>query len=428
MSELVVRIKYSPHTKQRYFHDSKHKFRALVGGVGSGKSLGGVMEVLKMAVQYPGSSWAIVAPSYRMLKDATLQSFEEFCPKELIAQHIRGEKKFILVNGSEIWYRSADDPESLRGPNLHGFFMDEAALCRRNAWLIMIGRIRRKGAPNCAWVATTPKGFNWVYQLFVKDQNPDYSVVYATSYENPHLPPDFADSLKRSYSGTFYEQEVLGQFRAHEGVVYREFNRAVHEVSLVSRKEAYVSANHFIGGIDWGYANPMVALVIALDGDQRLHIAEEVYRSRMTIEEFSDRIHEAESRVKERLGLETISVSYFADPSDVGLGTGSLADQLRQRGHVIQKANNTVMTGINAVMSRLHDAGDGLPRLFVDPCCVHTLAEFEQYSFEDPDDSKPSRDKPVKQNDHAMDSMRYAVMSLQTGDRVVALGGGDLLF
>lgn len=428
MNKLTLRLKYSPHDKQREFHDLDNKFRAFVAGVGSGKSLAGVMEVIKHAVKYPKTSWVIVAPSYRMLKDATLKSFEEFCPKELIQNHVRGEKRYELINGSQIWYRSGDDPESLRGPNLHGFFVDEAALCKKSVWDILLGRIRATGAPNRGWLATTPKGFDWIYRMFVKEQagNPDYGIVYASSLQNPHLPDDFVVSLKSSYSGTFYEQEVMGQFRAHDGVVYRNFNRAIHEVAVEGVRDAYANVND-IGGIDWGYANPMVALIILRDHDDRLHVAGEVYRARMTIEEFSTAIKDEESRVSEKIGR-GLEVKYYADPSDIGLGTGSLADQLRQQGHNIQKANNTVMTGINAVMTRLEDAGDGRPRLFVDPSCVNTLSEFETYSFEEPDETRPTKDKPIKQNDHAMDALRYAVMSLQSGDRVVVLGGGDVLF
>lgn len=431
--ELTVVVKYTPHAKQRVFHDSKSPFRAFVGGVGSGKSLAGVMEVVKYAVEYPGSRGMIVAPSYRMLRDATMDSFFKFCPPELIQEHKKGEKRIIFINGSEIWYRSADDPESLRGPNIEYFFLDEAAMCKKKTWDILLGRIRGKKGPNRAWVATTPKGFNWVYKLWVQKKQAEnleqYDIVYCSTMQNPHLPEDFSKHMKDTYAGSFYDQEVLGKFTAHEGVVYRAFNRGVHEQPISEWAERYNQNPRIIGGIDWGYANPMVCVILAVDGDGRMHMAGEVYRRRLTIPEFDVLIRSEMEEVARKLGVpkDDLRPTFYCDPADTGLGTGSMMAELRKGGWNVQKADNTVMSGINAVAKRLEGDERG-PRLYIDPACVNTLSEFEQYSFDEEDPEKPYRDKPLKMNDHAMDALRYAVMSQQSGDKVIALKGGSVLF
>lgn len=428
---------YTPHNAQIRFHRSKKRFKAFVGGVGSGKTLALVNEMFKLASIWPGTHWVITAPTFPMLRDATMVAWREWIPDVAVKAEVRGEKKLVLWNNSELWFRSSNDPESLRGPNLNGFGMDEGAKDKKKTWDIMIGRMRRvtkhpvtgKRCPNVAMTTTTPKGFNWVYQVFVKNADPEiHEVIYCSSLDNPHLPEDFLDSLKRSYSGAFYDQEVLGRFVAHEGVVYREFNRQTHEVSIDNYKDRYKNNPRFIGSIDWGYANPMVGLLAVVDADENLHLASEIYQSRLKIEDFAKLLREQEEEVAKRLGLEMpIDVTYYADPSDVGLGVGSMMRILREKGFNIQKADNSIINGINAVAARLpEDSGGDRPRLLVDPVCVHTLSEFEQYSYpEHDDDTKPLNDKPLKVNDHAMDALRYMIMSLDKGATIRSFTGGE---
>jgi phage terminase large subunit len=68
-----------------------------------------------------------------------------------------------------------------------------------------------------------------------------------------------------------------------------------------------------------------------------------------------------------------------------------------------------VLDGIAAVQERLKVQADGLPRLTVDPSCLNTINEFESYVW------KPERDEPVKENDHALDALRYGVIALVHG-------------
>ena len=86
---------------------------------------------------------------------------------------------------------------------------------------------------------------------------------------------------------------------------------------------------------------------------------------------------------------------------------GLIAD-LQDAGLPAEGAKGRVLDGITQVQKRLRVMGDGKPRLTVDPGCIETINEFESYAW------KPEKDEPQKENDHAMDALRYFVV--QHGD------------
>lgn len=211
-------IPYKPFEKQYKFHYSPKKFRALIGGIGSGKTKAGVQEVFKVSARYPGVNGIIVAPTYRMLHDVTRLEFLNVCLEVpgLMTEFNRSEDTVKLVTGNTVFFRSADDPEKLRGPNIGWFYADESALMPEMAWKILIGRLRLE--PGIGWTTTTPKGKNWLYSTFAVEDDAHY-MVNVRSADNPHLPADFVPSLRASYTSQFAAQELEGQFVDMEGAL-----------------------------------------------------------------------------------------------------------------------------------------------------------------------------------------------------------------
>ena len=157
-----------------------------------------------------GSTGAVVAPTYPMLRDATLATFLDMVQRAKILRRFnKSDMEAELAGDRKILFRSADKPERLRGPNLGWFMLDEAAMQAELTWQIMIGRLRE--APGRAWGATTPRGKNWVYRKFVVD-DPRYKIVKAPTQSNTFLPDDFVETLLDSYDYDFARQEVGGEF------------------------------------------------------------------------------------------------------------------------------------------------------------------------------------------------------------------------
>jgi len=227
MQEVV--LDYLPHPSQAEFHACKARFKGFIGGIGSGKSLGGNMEAIQYMLENPGSAGVIVAPTFPMLRDATMISFFEKMPRMayLDSGYSRGDNRLTLKNGSYVFFKSGDDPERLRGPNLSWFFVDEAALVSPKVFDILVGRIRDARFPCRGWITTTPKGFNWVYREFVEKKvggvHKDYELIQCSSRANPYLTRDFISSLEDQYSGVFLDQDkhnsqtpITNSHNAHE--------------------------------------------------------------------------------------------------------------------------------------------------------------------------------------------------------------------
>lgn len=204
----TVTIRHSTVTEpQRKFWEDANPFLAFIGGVGSGKTRIGVLKSFSMTV----SVGVVVAPTYPMLRDSTLRTFQEMArAAKVLAQWKESDYLAKLTNGTEILFRSADQPDRLRGPNIGWFWLDEAAMMNVDVWNIMLGRLREK--PGKAWITTTPRGGNWIYDRWVRNPLPGYSMVRSSSKDNPFLPADFVANLESAYTNRFARQEIGGEF------------------------------------------------------------------------------------------------------------------------------------------------------------------------------------------------------------------------
>lgn len=401
-----LRIEYKPHDKQKLFHASGKKFRSFIGGVGSGKTYAGCWEALRMAFDHPGTLGIVVAPTYKMLEDATIRTFKSICPREIAdfdgRDYNRTKKILTLCNGSQIFFRSSDEPDNLRGPTISWFWLDEAAMMPEYAWDIMIGRIREKEGVLKGIVTTTPKGFNWLYRVFVEKGDDDYQSIHATTRDNEaNLPPSYIRAMENKYVGAFHKQELLGQFVGFEGLVYPEFNPEVH---ITSERGPF---QRVIAGVDFGFTNPLAISVVGLDSDERAFVIDEFYETGIAditpiVKDFRDRYN--------------IEMFYCdkEDPKQI--------QQLNNNGISAIGAENSILLGIQEVSGRLKVQGDGRPRIFINEGCVNTINELQQYRYPETKEGKPTQENPLKVFDHLMDALRYALISIKRAE--VQLAGG----
>ncbi len=199
--------------------------------------------------------------------------------------------------------------------------------------------------------------------------------------------------------GVRRERLYLGKWCSAEGAVY-DFRSSVH---LVPRFEIPASWRR-IRAIDFGYTNPFVCQLWAIDGDGRMFLDRELYRTRRIVEDHARDIR----RISAGLNIEATVADHDAEDRAT----------LERHGVPTAPASKAVGPGIQAVQRRLREAGDGRPRLFVlegalderdeelagihKPTC--TVDEFEVYAW-----GKTQREEPAKVYDHGMDACRYAV-------------------
>lgn len=218
------RVEIKLHTKQIAYATSSRIYRGFVGGVGSGKSWVGAFDLLSRA--QGGALYAIVAPTYKVLSDATLRTFITLAEQFGLwndDNYRKTENVAMLNNGVEVLFRSGDQPGNLRGPTLAGCWMDECSQMKEDVFGVMIGRLRHGGEQGWLGGTFTPAGkAHWTYRVFGDVTNPNVTLVQCSTRDNPFLAPQFYENLLLQYGkgeGGMLRarQELEGEFVCVEG-------------------------------------------------------------------------------------------------------------------------------------------------------------------------------------------------------------------
>ncbi len=403
-------IAYDPLPSQRRFHRSAARFKGFSGSIGSGKSKALCFESLQLAYENPGRVGLIGAPTYPMLRDATLQAFTEILNSNEIPFDFN-KSEYVLTfrdTGSKVLLRSLDEFERLRGTNLAWFGVDELSYTAEEAWLRLEGRLRDPLARRlCGCAVWTPKGYDWVYKKFLKDTPAGYEVILAKPHENRFLldaVPDFYDRLKTSYDEKFYRQEVLGEYlSAHSGLVYREFQRPEHVVDVVA------DANRpLLWALDFN-VDPMSSVVAQMHGDTLVVLDEIVIERASTIDACSEFIA--------RYPNHPAQLIVYGDASGNSLKTSGTTDyemirsffNARRRYGVdyrVPKSNPAVRDRILLVNSYLKNAA-GEVRMYVAPRCKGLIQDFEEVVYRS-DSNQIDKNRDPKRS-HLSDALGYLI-------------------
>lgn len=216
------------------------KFRAYVGGFGSGKTFVGCSDQLLFAGEHPGVVQGYFAPTYRDIRDTFWPTMDEAADKLGFRTVLNKSDKEIALYRGKRYYgtticRSMDDPGGIVGFKIARAQVDEIDILSIDkataAWRKIIARMRLviPGVVNGIGVTTTPEGFKFVYDRFKANGGRDYSMVQASTYENEaYLPPDYIQSLRDSYPQELIDAYLMGEFvNLTSGTVYRNYNRIV---------------------------------------------------------------------------------------------------------------------------------------------------------------------------------------------------------
>jgi phage terminase large subunit len=358
----------------------------------------------------PGRQGLIGAPTYPMLRDATLASFMEVLNANRLPYDLNKAELVLAMKdtGSKIYFRSVDDFERLRGTNLAWFGLDELTYTAEESWLRLEGRLRDPKAKRlCGFAVWTPKGFDWVYKRFIKDTVAGYDVVLAQPYENRHIldaVPDFYDRLKSSYDAKFFEQEVLGQYlNVQAGIVYQGFNRTRN-----LREMAVEPDWPLFWALDFN-VDPMSSIVAQKNGSE-VRVLDEIVLSRASTSEACEEFLTRYPR--HRAGL-----TIYGDASGQKLQTAGTTDyqiireffrrtDYRNLKFKVPPSNPSVRDRISQVNTKMFAANEETT-LFIDPRCKGLITDFEEVTFK-PDSSVIDKDKDSKRT-HLSDALGYLI-------------------
>ena len=238
---------------------------------------------------------------------------------------------------------------------------------------------------------STPKGFNHFYNLYnLQDKDSDYKSFHFTSYDNPFLPVDEIEKAKKELTEDRFAQEYLADFRKTEGLVYKEFDREKHLFEEPGFEGESLVVVKTLGGVDFGFTNPAAVLTIKKDRDANYWVTDEWYKTQKTDAQIADYV----SSLKWN--------ECYPDPENAG-GIRELENRKVNVRDVI-KGKGSIKNGIN-IVRELFKAG----RLFISRDCVNLIWELETYSYPDRKSNHNEEENPIKENDHAVDALRYAL-------------------
>jgi hypothetical protein len=406
----VREIAYSPLPSQKKFHDSTARFKGFSGPIGSGKSQALCHEAIRLTYLNPGRLGLIGAPTYPMLRDATLASYGDILHANRIPYEYNKAENLLTMRdtGARVLFRSLDEFERLRGTNLAWFGVDELTYTAEEAWLRLEGRLRDPSAGRlCGFAVWTPKGYDWVFRRFIKEPVEGYDAIVATPFENRYLldkVPDFYERLRRSYDARFYEQEALGSYLSlNSGLVYHAFDRNVNV-----RTMEIDGLSPLLWALDFN-VDPMSS-VIAQKKDGVISVIDEIVLARAST-------MEACEEFQSRYQYHAAGVVIFGDASGSAMQTTGLSNYMMIRDFLkrqdyrnaqfrVPLSNPSVRDRV-ALMNTQLKAADDESRLFVDPRCRELIQDFEEVTFK-PESSVIDKDRDSKRT-HVSDALGYLV-------------------
>src|SRR5262245_59264807 len=146
------------HPAQASFLQSDALYRGFVGGRGAGKTWLGAYDLIVRAQR--GRTYLVGSPTGVLLGDTTFPTFKRLAQDVGVWGTVRlaPYPTATLTTGATVRFRTAEDPEKMRGPNLSGVWLDEASLMQRDAFLISIAALREQGEQGWLSATFTPKG------------------------------------------------------------------------------------------------------------------------------------------------------------------------------------------------------------------------------------------------------------------------------
>lgn len=294
---------------------------------------------------------------------------------------IFGEKCYCL--GAE----KVSQVSKIRGASIKYCYGDEVADWSEEVFALLKSRLDKEYS--CFDGTYNPQYPNHWLKKFL-DSNADiFSQVY-TIDDNPFLPPSFVENLKKEYAGTvFYDRYILGKWTLAEGLIYPMFGDSCIVQDIPDTGDYYIS-------IDYGTHNPFSAGLWCVTKTEAVRVGEYYYCGREERKEKTP--EEYYSEVKRLAGGRDIKCLIVDPSADAFIATVKKHHEFKVRGAV-----NDVLPGIQTTAEMIASG-----KLKIHESCEDAIREFGLYRW----DEKAESDRVVKENDHAMDEVRYMVMTV----------------
>lgn len=405
---------------QRAFVDEVDaKIVGYCAGFGAGKTHALCCKTVALAMDNPNTVGAVFEPTFQMILDVWVRSFDDFLEAQNIAYDFRVSPQpeyilhlphgpcTILCRATETWNR-------IRGQNLSFACIDEVDTSptevAQKASEMVLARLRGGNKPQLA-VASTPEGYRWMYRTFIESDASDRRLIKAKTTDNPHLPAGFVESLYANFPPQLIRSYIEGEFTNLANTsVYPDFDRDRHwsDASVLPEDRVYA-------GIDLNVGNCMIEVLVRR-GNEFHFVEEHVVRDTPAIVTL---LQERYGPQHERGDVVVIPDAASRQRTTTNAKESDLSI-LRKGGFVLkeQRSNPAIEDRVNAMNVLLMS-----DRLRVHPRCKHLIKSLEQQAYDKsgkPEKGGSGLDDPS----HPVDAAGYAIWALNPLRRY-ASGGSD---
>jgi len=374
------------------------------GPAQTGKTISACWKIHIIASKYPGAQIAILRKTQTDVYGSVLQTFNSVIkgspvmpyggvkPEQYIYPEVDGQQSTVWVGGMDKAGKVLSSERDL-------VYVNQAEQLTLDDWENLTTRTTGRSAiipyPQLIGDANPGGSKHWIRE---RNKAGSLKLIQSLHRDNPTLFDPKTGAITelgektmarlKSLTGIRRKRLYEGIWATAEGAVYDMFDAAIH---VKSRPDSEMVSWYL--AMDEGYTNPAVILLVGEDADGRLHIKREWYeRGKKPSQVVRQAVSFCEEHEITAAAVDGAAAGLIADLIDANVPAEGV------------KAG--VFDSIGTIQDRLVVQGDGLPRLTVDPSCENTVNEFESYVWKS-GAAGTMKDEPLKENDHAMDGIRY---------------------
>jgi len=383
---------------QKEIINDNNRFKIIISGRRSGKTMSAITSLAKYS-RHPNKKCMYIAPSYRMAKQIVYDDLYQMLKERNWLKAVnKSDLAFTLVNGSVIYLRSADNPDSIRGIGLDYVVLDEAADISEEAWKAVI-RPTLSDKEGSAMIISTPKGRGWLYDVYndAKHLN-DWASWQFTTAEGGIVSEQELAQARIDLDERTYKQEYEAEFVDYSGLIYYAFGEHnIKDMNFTNNEHTTLNV-----GIDFNL-DPGCA-VIAFKHANGIHIYDEVEiygtDTREMVQEIQRRYpnrryicYPDASGAQRRTSAGGITDHIILKNAGFNLKVGSVNPSVKDR-----------IASVNAVCKK-----DNM-RLTISPKCVKVIKGLRSHTYKE-GTRQPTKDG-ANDYSHFNDALGYMVNNL----------------
>ncbi|MDE5583223.1 MAG: PBSX family phage terminase large subunit [Ruminococcus sp.] len=367
------------------------------GSVRSGKTMSMTVGFILWSMKnFDGENFAFCGKTVESLKRNVIIPMQKWL-EGIVEIKINSNRNFLDISlknhTNRYYFFGGHDRLSyklIQGITLAGIMLDEVTLMPRN--FVENAVARCSVASSKMWFNCNPDSpEHWFFKEWIQKNSEKNALrIHFTMDDNFSLSDEIKNRYNRLYSGIFHDRYIKGLWVIADGLVYGSvFKKNIH---VLENYELSPDAKYYIS-VDYGTLNPCSMGLWAVEKNRAIRIKEFYYDGRKKNIQKTDEEYYSEL---ERLAGDRKIQNIIIDPS----ASSFITTIRKHRKFAVKKARNDVINGIRTTINLLEKR-----RIFFDKKCVDIIREFNLYSWDDKKNN--GKDTVLKENDHAMDDMRY---------------------